>query len=134
MEINKDFGGINQRVGKQLGMSVKDVKNYFERAKRIKGFSFDLSSGNNEGLNINLPGDAKLMLGLSIIDKTNSNFTLLINNDIAVNAVNTKFLSDIFTDSEYYYLPRPLSGSDDIEVSFNGVVDAGNAKIAIYYI
>lgn len=58
-----------------------------------------------------------------------------VNNEIVVDTLDPNFLSYKFNNNEYYYIPRPLSGTDQLTMKF---VNTGTAtetvKVVIYYI
>ena len=134
------YGGVSARPGKSLGMTVQEVTEFIENQKRSKGFSFDLLAGNNRGLDVQLPGNSKVMLGISIARLNSGSptalgeFSLKVNNETIIDDVNAAFLSNQFMDDEFYWYPRPISGNDDITIDFNNVAAPVTAKVSFYYV
>lgn len=137
--LDKDYGGINARPGQKLGMTIQEVKDFIKAQKRIKGFSFDVVAGDNTGLQVQLPGTAKVLLGIICFPGTtatagSNEIELKINNEIAIEQTPARFLSADVTDSDFIYLPRPLSGNDDISININGVIAPDTVEFGFYYI
>jgi len=137
--LDKDYGGINARPGQKIGMTIQEVKDFIKAQKRIKGFSFDVVAGDNTGLQIQLPGTAKVLLGIicfpGVPAVSGSNeIELKINNEIAIEQTPARFLSADVTDNDFIYLPRPLSGNDDISININNVTVPTTVELALYYI
>lgn len=130
---------IDARPGKQMGMSPQEVQDYIKRAKRCLGKSIDLVTGSNTPLDINLPGTAYMLLGWAI-EATNEagvsvgDLRVQLNNEIMVEGAHWEFFGKDFTDEEYYFIPRPLSGQDSFSFLFSGVTDTWTAKIIFYYL
>lgn len=58
-----------------------------------------------------------------------------VNNEIVVDTLDPNFLSYKFNTNEYYYIPRPLSGTDQLTLKFvNSGTAAETCKVVIYYI
>ncbi len=59
----------------------------------------------------------------------------IINNELIIDQLDPNFISFGLMDTEYYFVPRPLSGQDTITITFtnNGALSE-TAKMAIYYI
>lgn len=126
-------------------MTVEQVRNFIKNQKRAAGFEFDLVTGDNTGLDVEISGNARVLLGFAIavpevetegFSSTlyNANFDLEINNEIVLRNVNLRFLSKDFTDEDYYFFPRPLDGQDDVKVNFRNVETEGKYYLIIYYL
>jgi len=139
---NPGFPGT--RMNKNI--SVEEVRSFIKRQKRIKGFSFTVPTGSSS-FNIDLSGTAKIFLGIAAYAKNTEVKTeccttflnietvqLTINNEIVIDQLDPNFLSFGLQDNEYYYLPRPLSGSDTITFNFTNRGAAENFKLVVYYI
>jgi len=131
----------NVRPGKRMGLTTPQVQNYIKRQKRCKGQNYTLSTGDNSDLVVQLPGDSRVMLGFVLDFSSKGNNTiptgemsLQINNEIMIDSVFVKFFGQDFTDEEYYFLPRPLSGQDDIRLSVKGVESTYNLHVNFYYL
>ena len=87
-----------------------------------------------------LSGEARLLLGWAIIqvNKEAANqaldVTIIINNEVIVNKVDPTFYGNAFTDDEYYFYPRPLSGQDTISYSATGQGATNNHHVTFFYI
>lgn len=132
-------GSLNtpQFPGKQIapGMSVQSIRNWIKRQKRIKGYEFSNSVGANQ-YNINISGNAKIFLGLAYRNFSGTisdELSLTINNETIIDSVDPTFLGANFTDEEYYFIPRPLNGTDSIILTLTNAV-AGVDRMVIYYI
>jgi len=148
MPNDQDIKLLNtpQFMGRK-GMTIQQVRSFIKKQKRMKGFEFSAPTGNST-FNIQLAGNAKLFLGLVLFGVPNlatypnwNNFfdvtsmQLTINNDIMIEQLNPNFLTQQFTNEEYYYLPRPLNGQDTITMNFSNtgaLVEVVN--VGIYYI
>jgi hypothetical protein len=149
----ENFGdlGINapQFPGQQVkGMSIDQIRTLIKKQRRIKGYSFTVPSGQSTQ-NIQLSGTARILLGIAMLPNfkagVNTNpytvgfqnineVTLKINNEIVIENLHPNFLSNFLNDDEYNYLPRPLSGTDQIILVFNNPNLTENVSVAFYYI
>lgn len=130
----------NVRPGDRMGLSPQAVKQYIKRQKRCKGEAFTIAAGDNPGLQVQLPGTARVWLGfvIRVTDLGNAdltgNLSLVINNEVVIDDVFVDFYGSDFTDEEYFFMPRPLSGQDDVEFRVNGVVDKYTLNVNNYYL
>jgi|688.fasta_scaffold23022_8 hypothetical protein len=149
----ENFGdlGLNapQFPGQQVkGMSIDQIRTLIKKQRRIKGYSFTIPSGQSTQ-NIQLSGTARILLGIAMLPNfkagVNTNpytvgfqniteVTLKINNEIVIENLHPNFLSNFLNDDEYNYLPRPLSGTDQIILIFNNPNLTENVSVAFYYI
>jgi len=149
----ENFGdlGLNapQFPGQQVkGMSIDQIRTLIKKQRRIKGYSFTVPSGQSTQ-NIQLSGTARILLGIAMLPNfkagVNTNpytvgfqnineVTLKINNEIVIENLHPNFLSNFLNDDEYNYLPRPLSGTDQIILVFNNPNLTENVSVAFYYI
>lgn len=130
---------ISAYPGKQMGMTPQQVREYIKRNKRCLGKSFPLTTGVNKDLSIQLPGTAYLLLGWAIAPTEETGVTLgdvsvRLNNEIVVDKVHHEFFGKEFTDEEYYFIPRPLSGQDSFSFSIDNVTDSWTANVIFYYL
>jgi len=137
--------------GQQLGgASIENVRALIKRQKRLKGFSFTAPVGSSS-FNIDLSGTARILLGMAMYGTGVSPevaqatccipFTQIttlqfkVNQEIVIDQLDPNFLSFNFNNNEYYYIPRPLSGTDEITLTFtNTGTVAETCRIVIYYI
>lgn len=129
----------NVRPGDRMGLDIQQVQNYIKRQKRCKGQSYDLGAGTNDDLQVQLPGTARVWLGFvfafsKLAGVIEGNVSLVINNEIVVENVFAEFYGKDFTDEEYYFMPRPLSGQDDIKFKVTGVTDTYTLNVNAYYL
>lgn len=129
------------RPGEQMGFTVEEVRNFIKRQKRCKGQSYELSAGTNDDLTVQLPGTARVLLGFAFyITKLGEAVepdglvSLQVNNEKVLENVFVTFFGPDFTDEEYYFIPRPLSGQDDIKFTVTGVVDQYQLNVIYYYL
>lgn len=142
------FSGLNapQFPGQQVkGMSIEQIRTLIKKQNRIKGYNFSVTTGTSN-FNLQLSGTARILLGLALVPRTVNaaigtdgftqitGVTLKVNNEIIIENVDPNFLSNFFQQDEYYYLPRPLSGTDEITLTFTNPGATEQASLAIYYI
>jgi len=137
-------------MGQQLGsVTIEQVRGLIKRQKRLKGYSFTAPVGSSN-FNLDLSGTARILLGIAIYatpqpePKTAScciNFTQItslqfkVNNEIVIDQLDPNFLSFGLNNNEYYYIPRPLSGTDQLTLSFtNTGTAAETCNVVLYYI
>ena len=142
------MSGLNapQFPGQQVkGMSIEQIRTLVKKQNRIKGYNFSVTTGTNN-FNLQLSGTARILLGLALVPRTLTStigqdgftqitgVTLKVNNEIVIENLDPNFLSNFFNNDEYYYLPRPLSGTDEITLTFTNPGATEQASLAIYYI
>lgn len=142
------MNGLNapQFPGQQVkGMSIEQIRTLIKKQNRIKGYNFSVVTGTNN-FNLQLSGTARILLGLALVPRTatasigNEGFTqitgvtLKVNNEIVIENLDPNFLTNFFNNDEYYYLPRPLSGTDEITITFTNPGATEQTSLAIYYI
>ncbi len=142
------MNGLNapQFPGQQVkGLSIEQIRTLVKKQNRIKGYNFSVVTGTNN-FNLQLSGTARILLGLSLVPRTITadigttgftqitGVTLKVNNEIVIENLDPNFLSNFFNNDEYYYLPRPLSGTDEITLTFTNPGATEQASLAIYYI
>ena len=144
-----NFINAPQFPGQQLGnKSIEQIRGIIKRQKRLKGFSFNAPVGTSQ-FNIDLSGTARILLGLAMYGTARSevaqtccvNFLNIsqvqfkVNNEIVIDQLDPNFLSFGLNNNEYYYIPRPLSGTDTITMTFvNTGTVTETCHIVIYYI
>lgn len=141
--------GVPQFPGQQLGnKSIEQIRSWIKKQKRLKGYSLTVPVGGGT-FNLDLSGTARILLGIALIGKStkddNSNawnsfinvqtIQFQVNNEIVVDQVDPNFLTPHFNNNEYYYIPRPLSGTDELTLKFtNPGAAAETVKVVLYYI
>ena len=143
------FINAPQFMGQQLGgASIETVRALIKKQKRLKGFSHTAPIGTST-LNIDLSGTARILLGIALYGSSATNtlsgswgsfvqvdsIQFTVNNEIVLDQLDPNFLTPQFNNNEYYYLPRPLSGTDQLTLNFTNTGIASEVvKIVIYYI
>jgi hypothetical protein len=139
--------GLNapQFPGQQVkGMSIDQIRTLIKKQIRMKGFSFNVVTGNTTQ-NIQLSGTARILMGLVFVprDITGApangfsqigSVSFKVNNEIIIENADPNFLTTLLMNDEYYYLPRPLSGTDEITLSFTNPLVAEVCNVLFYYI
>jgi len=141
-----NFINAPQFPGQQLGnATIEQIRGVIKRQKRLKGFSHIASVGVSE-INLDLSGTARILLGVALFKVYNvgdpqscfeyvNSLQFTVNNEIVIDQLNPNFLSSFFNTNEYYYIPRPLSGTDQLTIKFqNNGAQAETVQIVIYYI
>lgn len=149
-DISKMYGtqGLNapQFPGQQVkGLSVDNIRTLIKKQNRIKGFNFSVATG-TQSFNLQLSGSARIMLGLCLIPREIgttvatrgfqhiTGVSFKVNNEIIIENLDPNFLGNFFNTDEYYYLPRPLSGTDEITITFTNPGATELTSLAIYFI
>jgi hypothetical protein len=57
-----------------------------------------------------------------------------VNNEIIIESLHPNFLTNYSNDEEFCPIPRPLSGTDEITISFTNPGATEICAIAVYYI
>jgi len=140
--------GLNapQFPGQQVkGMTIEQIRTLVKKQNRIKGYNFSVATG-TQNFNLQLSGTARILLGMSLIPRAVgtdvaitgfqevTGVTFKVNNEIVIENLDPNFLGNFFNTDEYYYLPRPLSGTDEITISFTNPGATELVSLAIYYI
>lgn len=132
----------NVYPGYRNKMTVEQVRNFIKKQKRTRGQQYSLNTGDNNDLNVELSGTARVLLGLAVAvpndDFSNAAYNgtvdLKINNEVVLDAHPIRLLSYKFIEDEYYFFPRPLSGQDDIKINVRGRTAAGDLDVVFYYL
>ena len=139
--------GLNapQFPGLQTGATIEQVRDYIKKQRRVKGYSFNVTSGQTQQ-NLNLSGTARQLLGIQLIPikagadtyiqgfQQITEISFKVNNEIILESLHPSFLTNYANDDEFCPIPRPLSGTDQITISFNNPGVTETCAIAIYYI
>ena len=140
--------GLNapQFPGQQVkGLTIEQIRTLVKKQNRINGYVFSVATGTNS-YDLQLSGTARILLGIALIPRNAgsdvavqgfqsiASFSFKVNNEIIIDSLDPNFVSNFFNTEEYYYLPRPLSGTDQITITFTNPVATENCSLAIYYI
>lgn len=116
---------------------IDAMQQFIRCQKRIVGFQFTVQAGSTLTSKLDIDGTARIMLGFNLVgagDEQLVSFSLQVNNDLVIQPTAISNLSSNFIDEEYYSIPRPLSGRDSVEVTFNNVGPQQIVTLAIFYI
>jgi hypothetical protein len=141
--------GLNapQFPGMQTGKmkSVDEVRDLIKKQRRVKGFTFSVPNGQSQQ-NLQISGTARILLGIQLLPvapgtdtyiqgfQTISNVSFKVNNEIIIESLHPNFVTNYSNDEEFMPIPRPLSGTDEITISFTNSGATEVCAIAIYYI
>ena len=141
--------GLNapQFPGLQTGKlkSVEQVRDLIKKQRRLKGYTFNVPNGQSQQ-NLQLSGTARVLLGIQLIPiapgtdtfiqgfQNISEVSFKVNNEIIIESLSPQFLTNYSNDEEYCDIPRPLSGTDQITISFTNSGATEVCAIAVYYI
>jgi hypothetical protein len=141
--------GLNapQFPGLQTGKlkSVEQVRDLIKKQRRLKGYTFNVPNGQSQQ-NLQLSGTARVLLGIQLIPiapgtdtfiqgfQNISEVSFKVNNEIIIESLSPQFLTNYANDEEYCDIPRPLSGTDQITISFTNSGATEKCAIAVYYI
>jgi hypothetical protein len=141
--------GLNapQFPGMQTGKfkSVDQVRDLIKKQRRVKGYTFSVPNGQSQQ-NLQISGTARILLGIQLIPVAAGTDTYIqgfqrisqvafkVNNEIILESLHPNFVTNYANDSEYMELPRPLSGTDEVTISFTNSGATEVCAIAIYYI
>lgn len=145
--LNPDALSINapQFPGQQVkGLSIDQVRTLIKKQIRMKGFSFNVATGSSTQ-NIQLSGTARILMGLVFVPRTVAgvpvtgfanigSVSFKVNNEIIIENADPNFLTTLLMNDEYYYIPRPLSGTDEITLQFTNPLLAEVCNVLFYYI
>lgn len=136
-----NFINTPQFPGQQMGdKSIEQIRGIIKRQKRLKGYSFQVPTGASS-FDLDLSGTARILLGIALVGQGGTGFTEIttvqfkVNNEIVIDQVSPNILTFYFNNNEYYYIPRPLSGRDQLTISFqNNGANTELCDFVIYYI
>lgn len=125
----------SQFPGTQFGGTVEQIRKLIGRQKGSRGFIIPLAIGTNE-FQLQIPGDAAILLGFIIRSyNAGESFSLKINGEVILDQVPVSCYSNLnkSISDEYYILPRPLSGQDEVILSFTAT-GARNQQLIFHYL
>jgi len=141
--------GLNapQFPGLQTGKlkTVGEVRDLIKKQRRVKGYTFSVPNGQSQQ-NLQLSGTARILLGIQLLAvapgtdvfiqgfQNISDISFKVNNEIILESLHPNFITNYANDNEYMDLPRPLSGTDQITISFTNSGATEVCAIAVYYI
>lgn len=141
--------GLNapQFPGMQTGKlkTVGEVQNLIKKQRRVKGYTFSVPNGQSQQ-NLQLSGTARILLGIQLLPvnpgtdtyiqgfQNISQISFKVNNEIILESLHPNFATNYANDNEFLDIPRPLSGTDEITISFTNSGGTEVCAIAVYYI
>lgn len=141
--------GLNapQFPGMQTGKmkSVDEVRDLIKKQRRVKGFTFSVPNGQSQQ-NLQISGTARILLGIQLLVVDPGTDTYIqgfqgisqigfkVNNEIIIESLHPNFVTNYANDEEFMSIPRPLSGTDEITISFTNSGATEVCAIAVYYI
>jgi hypothetical protein len=131
--------GLNapQFPGTQTGLKIDQVRDLIKKQRRVKGYTFNVANGQTQQ-NLQLSGTLipiaagtdTYIQGFQRI----SQISFKVNNEIIIESLHPNFLTNYSNDEEFCPIPRPLSGTDEITISFTNPGATEICAIAVYYI
>ena len=140
--LQPDGDGITapQFPGQQIkNLTIEDVRTLIKKQRRVKGFAFSCPNGSST-FNLNLSGTARILLGLVFLKDDGTPFTEIesvqfkVNNEIIIETTSPNFFTNLLTTNEYYDIPRPLSGTDEIVLTATNPGITETLFVAVYFI
>jgi hypothetical protein len=125
--------------------SIDEVRDLIKKQRRVKGYTFSVPNGQSQQ-NLQLSGTARILLGIQllVVDpgtdtyiqgfQSISNISFKVNNEIIIESLHPNFVTNYANDEEFMSIPRPLSGTDEITISFTNSGATEVCAIAVYYI
>lgn len=142
MDDALDYGlNAPQFPGQQVkNFGIEQIRTLTKKQRRTKGFVFNVPTGDSTN-DITLSGTARILLGINLIGTSNTSFTQLqsfqfkVNNEIVIDQTQPNFfLKTNLNAQEYYSIPRPLSGTDQITITFKNTGATEICFLQIWYI
>tara|TARA_R110000782_G_scaffold71711_3_gene143742 strand:+ start:1433 stop:1855 length:423 start_codon:yes stop_codon:yes gene_type:complete len=140
MNINKRFGAASGYPGEQTGMSLDQTRSAYILNKKIYGQAENLATGSNTAIDINLPKDGRLLIGISIYTDydnaiENPTIDLYVNNTRFITATGARQVDITYLREQMFYpLNLPLSGQDTITMDINAVGNAKAISLQFHYV
>jgi len=132
--------GTPQFPGMQKGYSIEQIRSLIKKQKRWKGFRLNIATGTNN-FDLQLSGTARIFLGFIFLPPdfsdptgTPESMTFKINEEVVIDTVRPFIFTNYVMDDEFYFLPRPLSGTDQLKLTIQNAGGAQSWDMAIAYI
>lgn len=142
MDDNTDYGlNTPQFMGQQVkNFGIEQIRTLTKKQRRTKGFAFNVPTGDSTN-DITLSGTARILLGINLVNQKNASFQDIVsfqfkvNNEIVIDQTHPNFfLKSNLNAQEYYSIPRPLSGTDQITITFKNSGSVETCFLQIWYI
>lgn len=136
--LHKSETGVPQFPAFNSNMSMQDVRKFIQMQPRCTGVPFQATLGQFTINNIQLPGDARLFLGLLFTygNDMQDAFTMTLNNNkiidngsIIAHAINTNYS----VTTQYFEYLQPLTGKDIFRFDLN-TIGGMNGILQLHYI
>jgi hypothetical protein len=103
--------------GGQFSGSIAEIRALIKKQKRANGVRYTTVAGSRVTVQIPVSATAQILLGVRVMRNDDQDIgTLQINNEVVISNVSLNFLNPLTSrfPQEYFALPRPLSGKDQI--------------------
>jgi hypothetical protein len=133
--IDQRFQAGRQYPGEQIGKDYNQVRAAYSTGRKLYSQRVNLNAGSNPAIDINLPKDGRILLGISLYypyanTGDQPQLTLNINNTIIQQGAAFRQLDTTGLQSNVYYpIDVPLSGNDRITLDVIGVTAGGQAAM-----
>ena len=123
--VHKSPTGVPQFPAFNSNMSMTDVRKFIQMQPRCTGVPFNATAGNFLIQNIQLPGDARLFLGLVFTKPPTFDtdaFTMTLNNNRIIDNGNIglhSYLNGYSITTQYFEYLQPLTGKDIFAFQLN---------------
>ena len=132
------FGKTNNAYpGQNMGLSLEQVKQLVNEAKKIQGTSFNTAIGTVTP-SIQLPATAKFIKGIIFSGTTDpaDTFDLLINEERAISTGSVTSFQQQTGKPQigYYEFMRPVASATAINLNYTSVVAANVVLFSVWYV
>lgn len=118
--------------GQTMGINMNQARSMYQNAVRSKGFTF--SGGTTMQTEpIDIPGDARLLLGIATLNGSWGTATLKVNQTDVIEDSDTGFLQ-MGDNKDFYRLELPLTGNDTIKMLNTGYAAYTNEPVIFFFI
>jgi len=126
--LHKSPTGVPQFPAFNSNLSMQDVRQFIQMQPRCTGVPFQAPLGQFTINNIQLPGDARLFLGLifntdgRVFIGSQGTFTMTLNNNKIIDNASIDLHSNLNSQSittQYYQYLQPLTGKDVFNFQLN---------------
>lgn len=118
--------------GAQMGLTQAEAEKMYGTQIRSKGFTFSGGTTLSKQV-IDIPGDAKLLVGLASLNGAWGTVTFKVNQTEEIEESDTGF-TKIGDNKEFYRLELPLTGRDTILLSITGYAAYVNQPFIFFFI
>ena len=135
---NSSFGKTNSAYpGQNMGLSLDQVKNLVDNAKKVQGVTF-ISIAGTTTPNVQLPATAKMIKGFVFAGNVvnTDTFDLLINEEkvVSTGSVQAYQANTGKPLNAYYELARPVASSTAITLNYTSAGAGNNIIFQVVYI